>query len=148
MEEGPEPVPGHDKPAARSGVKQVRRANAGNLSRTMSISERNFRLVLAIAILGCVSFLCLVFQRCEACLPLGGQAGSRLGWREHQGLDETSLERAKRYRAHAEEIRSAAADIKHPESRAALFRLAVTYERLAERLESESETPTDIDKDR
>jgi hypothetical protein len=62
-------------------------------------------------------------------------------------LDETSLERAKRYRAHAEEIRSAAADIKHPESRAALFRLAITYERLAERLESESETPSDIDED-
>jgi hypothetical protein len=81
------------------------------------------------------------------CLPLGGQAGSRLGWREHQGLDETSLERAKRYRAHAAEIRSAAADIKHPENRAALFRLAVTYERLAERLEVESETPSAIEKD-
>ena len=81
------------------------------------------------------------------CLPLGGQAGSRLGWREHQGLDETSLERAKRYRVHAAEIRSAAADIKHPENRAALFRLAVTYERLAERLEAESETPSAIEKD-
>jgi hypothetical protein len=63
-------------------------------------------------------------------------------------LDESSLERATRYRAHAEEIRSAAAEITHPESRAALFRLADTYERLAARLESESETQVDIDDDR
>jgi hypothetical protein len=61
-------------------------------------------------------------------------------------LDETSSERAKRYRAHAEEIRSAAKDIKHPESRAALFRLAETYERLSARLESESETLIDKEK--
>jgi hypothetical protein len=63
-------------------------------------------------------------------------------------LEETSLERAKRYRTHAEEIRSAATEIKHPESRAALFRLAITYERLAERLESESGTSVDIEQDR
>ena len=56
-------------------------------------------------------------------------------------MDETSLERAKRYRAHAEEIRSAAEEIKHPDSRAALFRLAATYKRLAARLESEIEIP-------
>lgn len=62
-------------------------------------------------------------------------------------MDENSLERAKRYRAHAEEIRSAAAEIKHPESRAALFRLANTYERLAARLEAESESPVDIEDD-
>ena len=60
--------------------------------------------------------------------------------------DETSSERAKRYHAHAEEIRSAAAEIKHPESRAALFRLAATYERLAARLEAE--IPVDIEEDR
>jgi hypothetical protein len=54
-------------------------------------------------------------------------------------LDEDCSERAKRYRAHAEEIRTAATDIKHPESQAALMRLATTYERLATRLESESE---------
>jgi len=60
--------------------------------------------------------------------------------------DETSAERAKRYRAHAEEIRSAAAEIKHPESRAALFRLAATYERLAARLEAE--IPVDTAEDR
>jgi hypothetical protein len=53
-------------------------------------------------------------------------------------LDENCSERAKRYRAHAEEIRIAATDIKHPESKAALFRLATTYERLAARIESES----------
>jgi len=60
--------------------------------------------------------------------------------------DETIAERAKRYRAHAEEIRSAAAEIKHPESRAALFRLAATYERLAARLEAE--IPVDTAEDR
>ena len=54
-------------------------------------------------------------------------------------MDENCSERAKRYRAHAEEIRIAATDIKHPESQAALFRLANTYERLAARIESESE---------
>ena len=54
-------------------------------------------------------------------------------------MDEDCLERAKRYRAHAEEIRTAATDIKHPESQAALFRLATTYERLAARIESETE---------
>jgi hypothetical protein len=71
-----------------------------------------------------------------------------LGWREHQGLDESNSERAKRYRAYAEEIRSAAMEIKHPESRVALFRLATTYERLAARLESESEIPVDMEEDR
>jgi hypothetical protein len=54
-------------------------------------------------------------------------------------LDENCSERAKRYRAHADEIRTAATDIKHPESQAALFRLANTYERLAARIESDSE---------
>jgi hypothetical protein len=63
-------------------------------------------------------------------------------------VDENCSERAKNYRAYAEEIRSAATDIKHPESRAALFRLATTYERLAARLESERETPVDIEEER
>jgi len=63
-------------------------------------------------------------------------------------LDEDSLERAKRYRAHAEEIRSVAIDITHPESRAALLRLAETYERLAARLESDSKPRIDIEDDR
>ncbi len=62
-------------------------------------------------------------------------------------MDENCLERAKRYRTHAEEIRSAAADITHLESRAALFRLAVTYERLAARLAAESEPPANIEED-
>lgn len=52
-------------------------------------------------------------------------------------VDQGSAERAKRYRAHAEEIRTTAEDIKHPESRAALLRLAETYERLASKLEAE-----------
>jgi len=58
------------------------------------------------------------------------------------------LERAKRYRAHAEEIRSAVTDIKHPDSRAALLRLVNSYERLAARLEAESESPVDIEDQR
>jgi crotonobetainyl-CoA:carnitine CoA-transferase CaiB-like acyl-CoA transferase len=62
-------------------------------------------------------------------------------------LEETSSDRAKRYRAHAEEIRSVTKDITHPESRAALLRLVATYERLAERLEFESEEPTDMKKE-
>ena len=63
-------------------------------------------------------------------------------------MDETSLERAKTYRAHAEEIRSVAKEITHPESRAALFRLVATYERLATKLESEADIPVDIEEDR
>jgi hypothetical protein len=52
-------------------------------------------------------------------------------------VDQGSAERAKRYRAHAVEIRTTAEEIKHPESRAALLRLAETYERLAVKLETE-----------
>ena len=62
--------------------------------------------------------------------------------------DGNGLDRAKTYRAHAEEIRSVAKEITHPESRAALLRLVTTYERLAKRLESENENPVDMDKDR
>ncbi len=58
-------------------------------------------------------------------------------------MDENCSERVKRYRAHAEEIRVAATDIKHLESQAALFRLANTYERLAARIESEREDSSD-----
>ena len=54
-------------------------------------------------------------------------------------MNEEPSERAKRYRAHAEEIRATAEEIKHPESRAALFRLADTYDRLAARLETEAD---------
>ena len=60
-------------------------------------------------------------------------------------MEETSSERAKRYRGHAAEIRAVAVDIKHPESRAALLRLAATYERLAERLESEGDVSIDLE---
>ena len=45
--------------------------------------------------------------------------------------------RAERYREHAQEIRLAAEDVKHPESRAAMLRIAQTYERLAARIEAE-----------
>lgn len=52
-------------------------------------------------------------------------------------VNEQPSERAKRYRTHAEEIRTTAEEVKHPESRAALLRLADTYDRLAARLETE-----------
>jgi hypothetical protein len=52
--------------------------------------------------------------------------------------DQPTATRAKRYREHAEEIRIAAEDVTHPESRAAMLRIAATYERLAARLETEA----------
>jgi hypothetical protein len=51
-------------------------------------------------------------------------------------VDEESAQRAKRYRGQAVEIRAVAEDVKHPESRAALFRLADSYERLADKLDN------------
>ena len=54
--------------------------------------------------------------------------------------EQQSAMRAKRYREHAGEIRVAAEDVKHPESRAAMLRIAQTYERLAARIEAETET--------
>jgi hypothetical protein len=51
--------------------------------------------------------------------------------------EEQTAMRAVRYREHAEEIRAAAEDVKHPESRAAMLRIAETYERLALRIETE-----------
>jgi len=53
-------------------------------------------------------------------------------------VDEESAQRAKRYRGQAVEIRAVAEDVKHPESRAALFRLADSYERLADKLDNSS----------
>jgi len=50
--------------------------------------------------------------------------------------EERSVIRAKRYREHAEEIRIAAEEVTHPESRAAMLRIAATYERLAARIET------------
>jgi len=52
-------------------------------------------------------------------------------------VEERSTDRARRYRAHADEIRTTAEEVTHAESRAALLRLADTYERLATRLEAE-----------
>jgi hypothetical protein len=51
--------------------------------------------------------------------------------------EEQSAIRARRYREHAEEIRIAAQEVRHPESRAAMLRIAATYERLAARIEAE-----------
>ena len=63
-----------------------------------------------------------------------GEGGSRRAERERR-LESKDTERAKLYRAKAEEIRSTAEGMSHPESRAALLRLADTYERLAAKLE-------------
>ncbi len=50
-------------------------------------------------------------------------------------MESKDTERAKLYRAKAEEIRATAEGMSHPESRVALLRLAETYERLAQKLE-------------
>jgi hypothetical protein len=55
------------------------------------------------------------------------------------GVDEESSQRAKRYRGQAVEIRHVAEAVKHLESRTALFRLADSYERLADKLDQSSE---------
>jgi hypothetical protein len=51
-------------------------------------------------------------------------------------VSEASTKRAKRYREQAEQIRGAARDVKDPETRAALLKLAESYERLAAKVES------------
>jgi hypothetical protein len=53
-------------------------------------------------------------------------------------VESKDTERAKLYRAKAEEIRTTADGMSHPESRAALLRLAETYERLAVKIEEQS----------
>jgi len=58
-------------------------------------------------------------------------------------VDGDSTERAKRYRDHAKEIRAAAGDMNHSPSRAALLRLADTYESLASRIEAEFKRESD-----
>jgi hypothetical protein len=50
-------------------------------------------------------------------------------------MDMASAERAKVYRLRAQEVRNAAQDIKHLESRAALMRLAASYDRVADNIE-------------
>ena len=70
----------------------------------------------------------------------GGQAGSRRA-NGSGGVDEEAAERVKRYREHAAEVHAAAGDVTHPPSRAALLRLAETYERLAARIEAELKGP-------
>jgi hypothetical protein len=66
----------------------------------------------------------------------GGQAGSRRA-NGSSGVDEDSAERVKRYRDNAAEIYAVVVDVTHLPSRAALLRLAETYERLASRLEAD-----------
>jgi len=58
-------------------------------------------------------------------------------------VDEDSTDRIKRYRDNAAEIYTVASDVTHPPSRAALLRLAETYERLAVRLEAELKSAKD-----
>lgn len=70
----------------------------------------------------------------------GGQAGSRRA-NGSGGVDQEAAERAKRYRQHAIEIYAAAEDVTHPPSRAALLRLAETYDRLAAKIEGELKEP-------
>jgi hypothetical protein len=50
-------------------------------------------------------------------------------------VESKDTERAKLYRAKAEEIRNTAEGMTHPESRAALLCLAETYQRLALKIE-------------
>jgi len=69
-------------------------------------------------------------------MPSLGEGGSRRAERD-QSEESTDTERAKLYRAKAEEIRTTADGMSHPESRAALLRLADTYERLALKLEDQ-----------
>lgn len=45
------------------------------------------------------------------------------------------LGRAKTFRRHADEVRIAALEVRHAESRVALSRLAVSYERMADDIE-------------
>lgn len=56
-------------------------------------------------------------------------------------MDQDAAERAKRYREQAVEIYAAAEEVTHPPSRAALLRLAETYDRLAARIEAELKAP-------
>ena len=51
--------------------------------------------------------------------------------------EQQTAMRARRYREHAEEIRAAAKAVTHPESRAAMLRIADTYDKLARRIEAE-----------
>jgi len=54
-------------------------------------------------------------------------------------MDGERKQRADRYRARAEEIRTAAESMTHVESRSALARLADSYDRLATKIEVESQ---------
>jgi len=77
-------------------------------------------------------------KRHRACLPNVGGRRAPGGLTGACGVTEQdAATRAQRYREHAEEIRNAARDVRHPESRAAMLRIADTYERLAARIEAE-----------
>jgi len=52
-------------------------------------------------------------------------------------VSEEACGRAERYRRQAIEIRAAAEKVTHAQSRAALLRLADTYEKLADRIDEE-----------
>jgi hypothetical protein len=54
-------------------------------------------------------------------------------------VESKDTDRAKLYRAKAQEIRTTADGMSHSESRAALLRLAETYERLAVKIEEHSD---------
>ena len=54
-------------------------------------------------------------------------------------MKNSSVERAKLYRARANEIRGSAEGMRDSESHSALLRLAEIYERLAKKIEQESD---------
>ena len=56
-------------------------------------------------------------------------------------MDGERKQRASRYRVRAEEIRTAAETMSHTDSRAALIRLADSYDRLASKIETGPEAP-------
>ena len=79
-----------------------------------------------------------VRRRCRVCLPKVGGRRAPGGLTGACRVNEPNIaNRAQRYREHAEEIRLAAREVKHPESRAAMLRIADTYERLAARIEAD-----------
>lgn len=58
-------------------------------------------------------------------------------------MKNSAVERANLYRARANEIRNSADGMRDSESHAALLRLAEIYERLAGKIEQESDAPGD-----
>jgi hypothetical protein len=56
-------------------------------------------------------------------------------------MDQVAANRAKQCFLRAEELRAAAEDMRHAQSRASILRLAENYERMGEGFENASKTP-------